>query len=93
MKIKVQGIFANRTQRELLGTLTMDISPFLGMEKNKIDAKLLKPKYQGSKIQFELSIILPKEFLKQQKQIKKNAPKFGNAKLVDQKQHEIVKEG
>ena len=73
MLITVRGLYANRTKQEILGSMNVDLGSFVGYEKYVIDEELFQPKYFGSTLSFEISIVTPKEYLINKEKLKKKA--------------------
>ena len=96
--ITVRGLYANRTKQEILGSMNIDLGSFVGYEQYVIDEELFQPKYLGSTLSFEISVVTPKEYqskrAKEKKQAKRSKVSRGGTKYnIDEVEEQIIQLG
>lgn len=96
--ITVRGLYSNRTKQEILGSMNIDIGAFVGYEQYVIDEELFQPKYLGSTLSFEISVVTPKDYqskrIKEKKLAKRSkVSKSGTKYNIDEVEDQIVQLG
>lgn len=60
ISIKVNGYYYDGQKQHHLGTLNLNLSPFIELDDFPVETQLQQPFYENTKIHFELSIVEPK---------------------------------